>query len=67
MLQIYEALSSNPQLKPVRISLLTELWKIEDRVYPYLEKAVNSDQQQTEEFLMAKASAIDVICDSRYD
>ena len=66
MLQIYEALSSNPQLKPVRIRLLTELWKEEDRIWPYLEKVVNSDQHQTEEFLIAKASAIDIICKSRY-
>jgi hypothetical protein len=41
------------------------LWKIEDRVYPFLEKVLNADQQQTEEFLIAKATAIDIICMNR--
>uniref|UniRef100_A0A0P5JGL1 RE24967p n=1 Tax=Daphnia magna TaxID=35525 RepID=A0A0P5JGL1_9CRUS len=67
VLQIFEALSSSPQLRPVRTRLLAELWKVEDRVYPYLEKVLNTDQQQTEEFLIAKATAIDIICKNRSD
>lgn len=67
VLQIFEALSSNQQLQPIRVKLLTELWKSEDRVYPYLEKLILSDQPHTEEFLMAKASAIDTVCSLRYE
>lgn len=65
ILQIFEALSSNQQLKPIRLRLLTELWKNEDRVYPFLDKAL-TETHQTEEFLVAKALVIDIICSNRY-
>nr|CAH0108028.1 unnamed protein product [Daphnia galeata] len=60
VLQIYEALSSTPQLKPVRIRLLADLWKIEDLL-------IADQTNKTEEFLVAKATAIDIICMNRSD
>ncbi len=66
VVQIFEALSGSPQLQPVRLRLLTELWKAEDRVYPYVEKIILSEQFTSEEFLMAKAAAIQTICTQRF-
>ena len=62
MLQILEALSTSSVLQPVRMKLLAELWRMEDRVYRYLEKMLFSESQESDEYMIAKASVIETVC-----
>jgi len=39
-LQILEALAAAQPLQPLRLRLLADLWTIQDRAYPFLEKVL---------------------------
>ena len=62
ILQTLEALSGSKELQSLRLKLLKDLWIIEDRAYPYLEKAFYNDQLNTEDFIISKSLAIEAVC-----
>ena len=66
VLQTLEALSSAKEIQPLRLRLLTDLWIIQDRTYPYLEKMIMTDQSPANfEFQLAKAAAIEAVCSAK--
>ncbi|KAJ8313444.1 hypothetical protein KUTeg_009004 [Tegillarca granosa] len=71
ILKTIQMLGSSPKLKAVSINLLTDLWKLQERCYPQLLKAITENVSMVtktgglDEILLAKATAIREVCKSR--
>ena len=64
IIQLINSLAIRPGLKPIRLKLLFDLWREEDRVYLYLQRALEEATPDVNkiEYLLAKAKVIRDIC-----
>ncbi|XP_013419042.1 focadhesin isoform X2 [Lingula anatina] len=74
VLKTLQVLSNTPQLKPTSICLMTNLWQIQPRCFPYLQALLTDDDQGTmsretgqNELIISKAAAIKDVCRERPD
>ena len=71
MLRTIQTLGQSPSLKPVSLRLMGRLWQIQNRVFPHLQRALNSVDTNVEvelnlDIQMAKAACLSDICKLRY-
>ena len=68
VLKAIQMFGSSPRLKALSIQLLTDLWKIQDRSFPYLLKAITEPapgvltMEGVDEVKLAKVKAIRDVC-----
>ena len=68
VLQVIQSLGSKQKLVPLKLKLLFELWKVENRCYPYLQRALETNYTNeyssvtSREIALAKAKVIKEIC-----
>ena len=73
VLQVIQGLWRTKSLQPVAFKLFHSLWKVENRCYPYLEKALLEEASGSSltagisEFLLSKVIVIRDICLTEYD
>ncbi|XP_035827605.1 focadhesin [Aplysia californica] len=70
ILKIIHTLGQSAELKAVSVRLMTLLWRQQDRCFPHLLKAVSephvwTDDNRSDEVMLAKASAILDVCKSK--
>ncbi|XP_041369730.1 focadhesin-like [Gigantopelta aegis] len=69
LLKTIQLIGQQSQLKALSIRLLTSLWKLQDRVFPHLLKALTTSDSdkpsQVDEVVLAKSAAIRDICQLR--
>ena len=71
VLQLIQSLGSKPKLVPLKLKLLFELWKVENRCYPYLQRALETNYTSeyssiaSGEIALAKAKVIKEICQTQ--
>jgi len=72
VLKTIQSLSLSPTLRSISIRLLLKLWKIQNRVFPHLQKALLIDNQDIRdldvyvEIQIAKAASVRDICKEKY-
>ncbi|XP_061172326.1 focadhesin-like [Saccostrea echinata] len=68
VLRTIQTFGSTPRLKALSIQLLADLWKLQDRCFPYLLKAISEPaeailtKEGVDEVKLAKAKAIHDVC-----
>ncbi len=69
VLRVILSFSGRPGLRPLRLKLLYDLWLMEDRIYPHLQKALEEGQEagNSLEFDIAKARVIRDVCERKPD
>lgn len=71
MLRTIQTIGQSPSLKPVSLRLMCKLWQVQNRVFPHLQRALNSVDTNVEvelnlDIQMAKAACLLEICKLRY-
>ena len=73
ILRTLQALMTSPGLRPLATRLMTSLWRLQDRCFPQLLRAIGEDESKSPssakssaslplEMLLAKAAAVREIC-----